>query len=132
MDVAFSPDDLRLATGSGDQTARLIDMRTQQTTYLMVGHSSSVKQVAFQPGQDRIIATSGRDGSIRLWDTRCHERQAAQIQLQTSMGPQVSSQSLDDLSLSHAALIRSYSGAHTNRLPLAPSQGAENASGSTK
>ncbi|KAI9667405.1 MAG: hypothetical protein M1821_000220 [Bathelium mastoideum] len=71
MDIAFSPDDLRLVTGSGDQTAKIIDMRTQQTTYVMAGHLSSVKQVKFQPGQDRIVATSARDGSIRLWDTRC-------------------------------------------------------------
>ena len=31
MDLQFSSDDLHLAAGSGDQTASIIDVRTQQT-----------------------------------------------------------------------------------------------------
>lgn len=46
-------------------------MRTQQTRYIMAGHMSSVKQVRFQPGNDSILATSSRDGSVQLWDLRC-------------------------------------------------------------
>ena len=132
MDIAFSADDLRLVTGSGDQTARLIDMQTQQTMYTMAGHSSSVKQVSFQPGQESIIATSGRDGSIRLWDTRCRERVSPQVHLRTSFRSKTSSQGENDMSISPATLIRCISGAHTYRQPLTPSQGAENARGSSR
>lgn len=71
MDIAFSSDDYLFATASGDQTARVIDMRTQQTRYIMAGHTSSVKQVRFQPGNDSIVATSSRDGSVQIWDLRC-------------------------------------------------------------
>ena len=126
MDVAFSPDDLRLVTGSGDQTARMVDMRTQQTTYIMTGHSSSVKQAKFQPGQDRIVATCSRDGSLRLWDTRCPENSSSQIQIKTSFGPEAQGNGQDHVSLTRAALVRSVIGAHTRRQPPAPTPGAEN------
>ena len=71
MDLSFSSDDYLFATASGDQTARVIDMRTQQTRYIMAGHCSSVKQIRFQPGNDSILATSSRDGSVQIWDLRC-------------------------------------------------------------
>ncbi|KAK8189386.1 WD40-repeat-containing domain protein [Phyllosticta capitalensis] len=74
MDITFSSDDFLLATASGDQTARVIDARTQRTTYVLggsVGHQSSVKQICFQPENDNVLATSSRDGSVRLWDLRC-------------------------------------------------------------
>lgn len=71
MDIAFSSDDYLMATASGDQTARVFDMRTQQTRYIMAGHLSSVKQVRFQPGNDSVLATSSRDGSVQIWDLRC-------------------------------------------------------------
>ena len=71
MDVAFSSDDYLLATASGDQTARIIDVYTRQTICIMSGHTSTVKQVSFQPGDNNIITTSGRDGSVQIWDMRC-------------------------------------------------------------
>lgn len=71
MDATFSSDDYLLATASGDQSTRITDMHTQQTKFLLPGHTSSVKQVRFQPGNDNILATSSRDGSVQLWDTRC-------------------------------------------------------------
>jgi WD40 repeat protein len=71
MDLVFSPDDERLATASGDQSSRIIDVRTQKTTFVMQGHTTSVKQVRFQPGSNNsILATSSRDGSVQIWDTR--------------------------------------------------------------
>lgn len=70
LDLAFSPDDLLLATASGDQTSQVIDMPTQCTTHKMTGHSSSVKQVCFQPGSSNVLASSSRDGSVQIWDLR--------------------------------------------------------------
>jgi WD40 repeat protein len=71
MDMVFSSDDSMLATASGDQSSRIIDMRTQKTKFIMHEHTTSVKQVRFQPGNDNIIATSSRDGSVQMWDMRC-------------------------------------------------------------
>ncbi|KAF2276376.1 WD40 repeat-like protein [Westerdykella ornata] len=71
MDVQFSSDDMYIATGSGDQTAQILDARTQQCVHILAKHKSSVKQVRFQPGDDRIVATSSRDGAVQIWDLRC-------------------------------------------------------------
>ena len=69
--MEFCDDDLFLATASGDQTARIVDMRTQTTFSVLAHHSASLKQVRFMPGSNCILATSSRDGSVKLWDLRC-------------------------------------------------------------
>ncbi|VBB75393.1 Putative denticleless protein [Podospora comata] len=73
IDLAFSGDDKLLATASGDQTGRVIDVETQTPLNVLGHHTASLKQVRFQPGrgQDCVLATSGRDGSIQIWDLRC-------------------------------------------------------------
>ncbi len=71
LDLAFSADDLLLATASGDQSSLVIDMPTQRATYTLAGHGSSVKQVCFQPGSPHVLATSSRDGAVQIWDLRC-------------------------------------------------------------
>ena len=72
MDMEFSPDDHFLATASGDQTCRIIDMNTRTGTHTLVGHGGSVKNVRWQPGSgNNILATCSRDGGIILWDLRC-------------------------------------------------------------
>jgi WD40 repeat protein len=72
IDMVFSEDDAFLATASGDQTARIVDMTTQTTTSILGNHTASLKQVRFQPGPNNhsVIATSSRDGSIQIWDLR--------------------------------------------------------------
>lgn len=71
IDIVFSEDDLQLGTASGDQTARVVDMTTQTCTAIFAHHSASLKQIRFQPGNDSILATSSRDGTIQIWDRRC-------------------------------------------------------------
>ncbi|SMY21556.1 unnamed protein product [Zymoseptoria tritici ST99CH_1A5] len=77
MDLSFSSDDILLATASGDQTGRVVNMQTQQTTMcILSGHKNSVKQVRFRPNNDKMITTSARDGTVQLWDLR-HGKQSA-------------------------------------------------------
>ncbi|RYP66393.1 hypothetical protein DL771_007802 [Monosporascus sp. 5C6A] len=73
IDVAFSDDDYLLATASGDQTGRVIDMMTQTPIAVLQHHTASLKQVRFQPGKanSSVLATSSRDGSVQIWDLRC-------------------------------------------------------------
>ncbi|KAK3378408.1 WD40-repeat-containing domain protein [Podospora didyma] len=73
IDLAFSEDDYLLATASGDQTGRVIDMMTQTPVAVLGHHTASLKQVRFQPGRGSncVLATSGRDGSVQIWDLRC-------------------------------------------------------------
>ncbi|KAI1335243.1 WD40-repeat-containing domain protein [Xylariaceae sp. FL0016] len=73
IDLAFSDDDSLLATASGDQMGRVIDMMTRTTIAFLPQHTASLKQIRFQPGQanNSILATSARDGSVQIWDLRC-------------------------------------------------------------
>lgn len=71
MGLTFSSDDSMLVTAAGDQTAHVIDMTTQQTIAVLAEHTASLKQVAFRPDNDQILATCSRDGMIGLWDLRC-------------------------------------------------------------
>lgn len=71
MDLAFSADDRQLATAAGDQTSRIMDVPTQETKHYLKGHTSSLKQVRFQPDNDNIVVTSARDGMVQIWDLRC-------------------------------------------------------------
>jgi len=73
IDMVFSGDDSLIATASGDQTARVVDMNTQTTLSVLGNHSASLKQVRFQPGvnSNSVLATSSRDGCVQIWDLRC-------------------------------------------------------------
>ena len=71
IDMQFSFNDHRLVTASGDQTARVVDMNTQTTFSILAHHRASLKQVRFAPASDCILATSSRDGSVKIWDLRC-------------------------------------------------------------
>lgn len=74
LHLSFSSEDKYLATASGDQTAAIIDMPTQKIIHNLAAHTSSLRQVTFQPGNDSVIATCSRDGTVTLWDLRCmHE-----------------------------------------------------------
>ncbi|KAL8716069.1 MAG: hypothetical protein Q9225_006250, partial [Loekoesia sp. 1 TL-2023] len=89
LDLSFSPDDLLLATASGDQTSQIIDMPSQRAIHTLVAHKASVKQVKFQPGSSSVIATSSRDGSVRIWDLRCKGTDTPSRELRTSLnGPE--------------------------------------------
>ena len=85
MDMAFSSDDYLLATASGDQSARVVDMHTQQTTTMLCSHISSVKQVRFYPNNEKMMTTSSRDGTVQLWDLRMACDIPAQV-LNSSIG----------------------------------------------
>ncbi|CAD0046202.1 unnamed protein product [Aureobasidium pullulans] len=72
---------------SQHHTSRIVDMHTQQTRYVMHSHTSSVKQVRFQPGNDSIVATSSRDGSVMIWDLRCRGQDAPVVDYAVSFEP---------------------------------------------
>jgi WD40 repeat protein len=105
MDLQFSSDDTYLAAGSGDQTAQIIDVRTQQTLSILAKHKSSVKQVRFQPGDDKIVATSSRDGAVQIWDLRCK-------------GGHMSVHSAWGSDAPYASVIRTLASAHADSSPV--------------
>ncbi|POS88440.1 hypothetical protein EPUL_000035 [Erysiphe pulchra] len=83
IDMSLSNDDSRLVTASGDQSSRVVDMKTQTTVSVLGAHTASLKQARFQPGSSNIIATSSRDGNIHIWDLRCRGYEKSLIEIQT-------------------------------------------------
>lgn len=66
----FSPEtSSRLATGSGDKTARIWDTETGTPLHTLVGHTHWVLCVAWSPDGSQ-LATGSMDKSVRLWDPR--------------------------------------------------------------
>lgn len=118
LDLSFSPDDLLLATASGDQTAQIIDMPTQRNIYTLAGHVSSVKQARFQPGSSSVIATSSRDGTVRIWDLRCKGVVCPVQNIKTSLDPpsrESNTRFPDDHKIIWARSVNVISDAHAGR-----------------
>lgn len=59
----------RLATGSGDKTARVWDCDTGTPLHTLKGHTGWVLAVAWSPN-DSMIATGSMDNTVRLWDAK--------------------------------------------------------------
>ena len=68
LTASFSPaSSSRLATGSGDKTARIWDCDTGTPLHTLKGHTGWVLAVAWSP-DDTILATGSMDNTVRLWD----------------------------------------------------------------
>jgi hypothetical protein len=66
--LAFNPaNGGMVATGSADNTVRLWDVTTGQTTAVLRGHRDTVSGVAFS-ADGKTLATSSFDRTVRLWD----------------------------------------------------------------
>ncbi len=66
-DVAFSPDNHRLASAGADRTVRLWDLWTGQEILKLKGHAGPVTSIQFVSNGRRLISIS-TDRTIRTWD----------------------------------------------------------------
>ncbi|MEM6453002.1 MAG: WD40 repeat domain-containing protein [Cyanobacteria bacterium P01_D01_bin.105] len=66
--VAFSPDGKKIASGSKDQTIIIWDSQTGEQISQLPGHNNTVWSVQFSPNNNNLLASSGYDGTVRLWD----------------------------------------------------------------
>ncbi|KAM4771451.1 denticleless protein homolog [Rhinophrynus dorsalis] len=74
FDIAWVPGEHKLVTASGDQTAKLWDVKAGELIGVCKGHQCSLKSVAFSKFEKAVFSTGGRDGNIMIWDTRCSKK----------------------------------------------------------
>ena len=67
MRVAFSPDGLRIASASWDQTAKVWDAATGGELLTLKGHHARISSVAFSPDGQRLV-TGSWDRTAKVWD----------------------------------------------------------------
>jgi hypothetical protein len=65
--VAFSPDGLKLASGSRDHTVRVWDLALKQQPRVLEGQAGPVQGVDFSP-DGRFVASASAAGAVRVWD----------------------------------------------------------------
>src|SRR5262249_54346093 len=69
LNVAFSPDGRRLATGGEGNTVKIRDVETGEVLKTLPGHSGDVYTVAFSPN-GRWVASGGEDSTVKVWDSQ--------------------------------------------------------------
>ncbi|XP_026551203.1 denticleless protein homolog [Pseudonaja textilis] len=74
FDLAWTPYEHKIVTASGDQTAKVWDIKTGELLGVCKGHQCSLKSVAFSKFEKAVFCTGGRDGNIMIWDTRCSKK----------------------------------------------------------
>jgi WD40 repeat protein len=67
IDIAFTPDGLRIVSGDHDNVVRVRDAATGAVLLEMAGHASAVRQVRVS-ADGRLALSASDDGSARLWD----------------------------------------------------------------
>ena len=69
LSVAISPDGETVASGSGDHTIKIWQLRTGNLIRTLYGHSSWVSAIAISPDGQTLVSGSG-DNTIKIWQLR--------------------------------------------------------------
>jgi WD40 repeat protein len=69
----FSPDGRWLASGGSDKLAKVTEVASGKSVYVLEGHTHHVQGVAFR-ADARVLATAGGDGAVLIWEMNHGER----------------------------------------------------------
>ena len=69
---AISPiaDHVLVACATANSAVRLVDLKSGVTAQKLLGHDGAALSVAWSPRSEHLLASSGADGTVRLWDVR--------------------------------------------------------------
>ena len=70
VDLAWSPDAASIAVAGGEGAVIRVDIAAAQPRSQVLGeHGMGVISVVWQPAGNKVIASSGQDGAVALWDS---------------------------------------------------------------
>jgi len=78
LDLAFSPDATRLATGSRDKTSKVFDLARRESLATFPNHGQPVHAAVFV-GDNATVASAGGDGLVRIWNADQEGNQLCQV-----------------------------------------------------
>lgn len=67
LEVAFSPDGSKIASGATDRTVKIWDTHTGEEILTLEGHTDIVRGVTFSSDGTK-VASSSSDNTVKLWD----------------------------------------------------------------
>ncbi|TPX33346.1 hypothetical protein SmJEL517_g03789 [Synchytrium microbalum] len=71
--IGWNADGRKIASGSTDAYVRVYNLATDsngESPLELRGHTGDIDQITWHPSQPELIASTGNDKTVRLWDTR--------------------------------------------------------------
>jgi DNA excision repair protein ERCC-8 len=75
-----------VACATQSSIVRLVDLKSGSMVQGLLGHQGDVLNVAWSPTLEHVLASSGRDGTVRLWDIRRSANCVGMLDLEDETG----------------------------------------------